>query len=217
MEPVQIPRDSVVSQIRKILLGRISNGTSAPGSRLVELQISRELNVSQGSVREALRELEALDLVVTVPFKGAFVREISDEELKQAYIVRASLEELAGQLAAPNLAGDVEHLRELAKEIREAAHAGDLERYSRNDILFHQTIMESAKNRFLSRAWDGLSLAIRVRFWVLQGRIDITQIEKDHWDILDALEKGDGERAGTLLREHTLRVMSSYRRPKPGN
>ena len=211
MGSIQIPRDSVVSQVKKILLRRISGGEIAPGTRLVELQIAREMSVSQGSVREALRELEALDLVMTVPYKGTYVREVSDQELSQAYLVRAALEDLAGQLAAPHLLGNTDELRQLAHVIRDAAGKGDLEQYSQCDVRFHQLIMEAAKNRFLLRAWESLSLAIRVRFWVIQGRIDISKIEKDHWQILEAFEAGDGIRAGQILRNHALSVMNSYR------
>ena len=59
---MQVQRQSVPDQVRRTLTERILAGQYQPGERLVELQIARELGVSQGSVREAFRELEAARL-----------------------------------------------------------------------------------------------------------------------------------------------------------
>ena len=67
--------------------------------RLVELKIAAEMATSQAPVREALRELEAMGLIETLRNKGARVRVITDEELRQIYDVRAQLEAYASALA----------------------------------------------------------------------------------------------------------------------
>jgi len=100
-----LQRDSMAERVKQELLRRIMNGELPPGSRLVELQIARELNTSQGPVREALCELEGLELVVTKPYKGSYVREVTPQDIREAYMVRAALENLAGQLAAPHFKG----------------------------------------------------------------------------------------------------------------
>src|ERR1700761_6732584 len=97
--------ESMAERVKHELLRKIMNGELPPGARLVELQIARELNTSQGPVREALCELEAMDLVTTEPYKGSRVREVTPQEIRDAYVVRASLEELAGRLAAPHFRG----------------------------------------------------------------------------------------------------------------
>jgi len=88
-------RTSLPQQIRDQLLERIMTGALPPGSRLVELKIAKEFSTSQAPVREAMRELEALGVIETVPNKGARVRTISNEELRQLYDVRAQLESYA--------------------------------------------------------------------------------------------------------------------------
>ena len=67
MPPAQhaLPRDSMAERIKQELMRRIMQGELAPGTRLVELQIARDFHTSQGPVREALRELEALELVTS--------------------------------------------------------------------------------------------------------------------------------------------------------
>lgn len=197
-----IQRDSMADRVKQVLFRRILEGKLAPGARLLELQIARELNTSQGPVREAFRELEALQLVVTEPYRGTYVRHVSDRDTLEAYQTRGALEELAGQLAAPHLKRRTAALRQEAEAIREAARADDVEGYAVHDMNFHRMIIEAARNRVLLRTWDSLSFEMRIRLWISQGRVDLNAAEKDHWPIIEALGRGDGPRAGRLLRQH---------------
>src|SRR5271156_2758228 len=95
-------RDSMAERVKQELLRQIMSGDLPPGARLVELRIAEGLNTSQGPVREALRELEAMELVRTEPYKGSHVREVTPKDIREAYVVRTSLEELAARLAAPH-------------------------------------------------------------------------------------------------------------------
>jgi DNA-binding GntR family transcriptional regulator len=195
-------RDSMADRVKQDLLRRIMNGELLPGARLIELQIARELNTSQGPVREALCELEGLELVVTEPYKGSRVREVTPQDIQEAYMVRATLEELAGQLAAKHLKGSVAPLRKIATSIREAARKKDIPGYARHDIDFHRLIVESAANRILLRTWNSLAFEVRLQMWLTRGKIDLISVQEAHWEIIDALEQGDGKKVGTLLRKH---------------
>src|ERR1700744_1759278 len=121
-----LQRDSMADRVKQNLLRRIMSGELMPGTRLVELHIAKELNTSQGPVREALCELEGLELVVTEPYKGTRVREVTSQDISEAYMVRAILEELAGQLAAAHLKGSVASLKQIASRIRESARKKDI-------------------------------------------------------------------------------------------
>src|ERR1700757_903041 len=122
-------RESMAERVKQELLRRIMNGELPPGVRLVELHIARELNTSQGPVREALCELEGLELVVTEPYKGSRVREVTPQDLHEAYVVRATLENLAGQLAAPHFQGNVDELRTIATRILNSARKKSIADY----------------------------------------------------------------------------------------
>src|SRR3954470_7940676 len=102
-----LSRPMLRDRIKDAILARILDGSYAPGERIVEIRIAQELGVSQAPVREALRELELLRLVVSEPFRGARVREVGAEELAEIYPVRAALEEVAARAAAVRLGGDV--------------------------------------------------------------------------------------------------------------
>jgi DNA-binding GntR family transcriptional regulator len=92
-----VARTVLREQVKEILLERILRRELAPGERLVETRIAQELGTSQAPVREALRDLELLRLVESVPFRGARVRAVRDEDLLGVFPVRAVLEELAAQ------------------------------------------------------------------------------------------------------------------------
>lgn len=197
-----LQRDSMAERVKQDLLRRITSGELAPGTRLVELHIARELNTSQGPVREALCQLEGLELVVTEPYKGSHVREVTPQDIREAHLVRATLENLAGQLAAPRFQGDVDALRKAATAIRNAARKKDVAGYARHDIAFHRLIIEGAANRVLLRTWNSLAFEVRLHLFLSRGKIDLMSVQEAHWQIIDALEAGDGSRAGELLRRH---------------
>lgn len=195
-------RESMAERVKQELLRRITTGELQPGARLIELHIARELNTSQGPVREALCELEGLELVVTEPYKGSRVREVTQQDIREAYMVRATLEDLAGQLAARHFQGDVATLRKSATAILKAARKKDLAGYVRDDIAFHRMIVEGSANRVLLRSWDSLAFEVRLHLWLSRSNIDLVRAQEPHWTIIEALEAGDGKSAGELLRKH---------------
>ena len=192
----------MAERVKQELLRRIMSGELPPGARLVELRIAHDLNTSQGPVREALRELEAIELVTTEPYKGSRVREVTEQDIREAYMVRASLEELAGQLAAKFLKGRVDALKKEADAIRKAAAQKNIDQYARHDHNFHRMIVDAAQNRILLRSWDSLAFEARIHMRLIKGKLDLSQVQEAHWAIIEALSEGHGTIAGRLLRKH---------------
>src|SRR5665647_2599782 len=88
-------RSLLSDQAYDLLKSRLIAREYAPGTRLVESEIARQLAVSQAPVRDALRRLAHEGLVLQLPRRGSFVAEVSAEEVRDAYALRAALEELA--------------------------------------------------------------------------------------------------------------------------
>jgi len=84
-------------EIREQLIADILSGRLPPGSRIVETRLAQQFGVSQAPVREALRDLALFGFVVSSPFRGTQVREISPEDLLEIYPVRAALEGVAAR------------------------------------------------------------------------------------------------------------------------
>lgn len=194
-------RASTREQITQYLLERILDGTYKPGERLIELNIANELSTSQAPVREALRYLEAMRVVVTEPYKGTRVREVTDRELAESSQVRAALEELGAELAAPLLKGNVERITQESKQFMKAAKQKDVQKYSQHDIEFHRLIMEASGNQLLLSIWESVVLETRFRRTLSRiGEEQLVEFGEAHLPVIDALNDGDGKRAASILK-----------------
>src|SRR5712692_9191380 len=189
-------------QVRRTMSARILAGHYKPGDRLVELQIARELGTSQGSVREALRELEASRLVESEPRRGTRVRVLSLKELRDAYFARGILEQAAAATAAKAFKGNVEKLRQEFQGTLDAAEARDLVEQAAHVYALHRMIVEASGNCVLLRLWESLAFETRARVRLAWAAIDLKQVKTSYAAILAALEKGDSRASARLLREH---------------
>lgn len=198
-----LERTVMREQIKELIMQRILEGSYRPGDRIVELQLVNELGVSQAPVREALRDLEAMRFIETQPYKGARVRAVSRIELAESYPVRAALEQLAGQMAAPQ--ADAELLSQLEAEMqnmRKAARNHDQHGLLTHDARFHELIVEASGNTVLLEAWSGLRIEAFTLVSVVTSHLDLVAIANTHLPILDALRQRDGELTGKVLHEH---------------
>jgi len=189
-------------QIREALLARIFDGTYQPGTRLVETVVAKEFGTSQSPVREALRDLEALRLVQSEPFRGTYVRAFEPGELLEVYPVRAVLEELAAREATMRLHGDVRALKRCLEGMRAAAARCDSRREIQYDVEFHRHVVEAAGNDVLLRTWQSLAIESRTTMTVVAGGVDRTDLAERHVPILEAIERQDPAGAGAAARQH---------------
>ena len=78
----------------------VKDGRYAPGQRLVEADLTAELGVSRGPLREALGRLAAEGVLELEPYRGAVVRRLTREDVEDLFSVREVLEGEAARLAA---------------------------------------------------------------------------------------------------------------------
>ena len=194
-----VGRTVLREQVKELLLERILAHVYAPGDRLVETRIAQELGVSQAPVREALRELETLRFVESSPFKGAWVREISDDELAEIYPIRAALEDVAARAAALRLAGDVTALE---REIRGMEQAKDVHEQVEHDVRFHRLIVDASGNARLIELWASLQVEARTMITALRTGLDAGEVARRHEPIVEALRRQDADAAGQRIRAH---------------
>jgi DNA-binding GntR family transcriptional regulator len=193
-------RTGLGDQISQVLLDGIVSGRFEPGERLVERRIATELGVSQAPVREALRRLEALRLIETMPNRGARVRAFTEEDFAEFFPVRAGLEETAADLAVKRLDGDVTvlegHIERLA-----AAEGPDVMRHS---IAFHREIVEAAGNRLLTSVWESLGIEVWTTLSVRRHDTELCGKTAEHIEIADAFRRRDPG-VGRLLHGHVMK------------
>src|SRR5215472_442807 len=108
-------------EVLDALRSSIVNGRLAPGARLIERELIGMTGVSRTVIREALRQLEAEGLVDVVPNRGAVVRELTVEEARDLYAIRALLEGLAARMFVEK-AGE-QDIAALGRELKATAAA----------------------------------------------------------------------------------------------
>lgn len=196
-----------VDRIYQQLLDAIVTGHLAPHSRLRESDLSRELGISRGPLREALHRLESRKLVRKIPHVGAQVVGIDRQELIELYQIRENLESLACELAAERIT-DAE-LNELGTVLeRHALYLEDQDdRFyiqQDGDLDFHFKIIQASGNRWLiSLLCDELYQRVRMfRFQSAHRRRRPRQALEEHQRIYEALRQRDGELASLLMKRH---------------
>ncbi|MFI9200717.1 GntR family transcriptional regulator [Streptomyces sp. NPDC053048] len=194
---------SLREQIREHILEGIVSGRWQPGERIVERRIAAELLVSQTPVREALRELESLRLIESVPNKGVRVRDLSAADLKESYPVRAGLEQVAAELAADALAGDVSALEREVAALEVADRAGDSEAQARHTVAFHREIVRAAGNSVLLHTWESLGIEVWTTLSIRWLSPEPRAHAEDHAEIVRAFRRRDPA-IGEVLKRHVL-------------
>ncbi|GHC63773.1 GntR family transcriptional regulator [Streptomyces cinnamoneus] len=194
---------SLREQIREHILEGIVSGRWQPGERIVERRIAAELLVSQTPVREALRELESLRLIESVPNKGVRVRDLSAADLKESYPVRAGLEQVAAELAAETLAEDVSALEREVAALEVADRAGDSEAQARHTVAFHREIVRAARNSVLLHTWESLGIEVWTTLSIRWLSPEPRTHAEDHAEIVRAFRRRDPA-IGEVLKRHVL-------------
>lgn len=192
--------------IKEYLIDAILTGKLATGERIVETHVARELNVSQGPVREALRDLEFLGFVETQPFRGSYVRRFSHQELLQIYPIRAAIEGVAAHAAASlgdaDLEGHLRELREYYGQMLAAAENNDGHAHAKADIHFHSAVVRASGNPLLYTIWDNLRLATTTFMSAILTHRGLPELANRHLALLNALEARDPDAAERAAKWH---------------
>ncbi|WEY42151.1 MULTISPECIES: GntR family transcriptional regulator [Paraburkholderia] len=140
----------------------IVEGVLAPGSRLSEVQVAKQLNVSRTPMREAFAQLEREGLVTILPRVGAYVRSVTLRDVEEIYTVRAALECLAVQLASERMTAlGTAQLDDVIEAMRTSVDANDVAAYVDALDRFYTIVMTIADNRTLQQSHASLIGPVR--------------------------------------------------------
>jgi DNA-binding GntR family transcriptional regulator len=184
----------------------IVHGRLAPGQRLKEEELARELGMSRTPVREALLILQSDGLVESVPRRGATVRSYAVDDLDDLYQLRAVLEGHAARRAATRIsAADVARLEESCSRFELLRAADDLQDLVKENLVFHNIIIDAAESprlRGLLQRVIQVPLVYKSYYWYSVEQKLISQ--HYHGQLARALGTGDAERAEMIMKEHVL-------------
>ena len=183
----------------------ITSGQLPPQTPMVETELSERLQISRGTLREAMRQLQQEGLVTVGPRGRLYVRHLGPKEIGDIFAVRAALEAMAaGALAQwTDRAGALAELRSLLQTMSEARVDENLEGRIESDLNFHRGLCRLTGNDTLLHTWESLEGSIRmsIMFAGTERAIRNMNIAR-HKAILDAIASGDAAVAATAVHEH---------------
>lgn len=200
--------DEVADRVR----AAIFDGTYPPGTQLRETELSAELEVSRGPVREALTRLEGEGLLRSGWHRGAVVVELSADDVAEIDSLRDALEHLAVRLAVERASDeDLDAVTGAADRMARAEGAHEL---AALDIAFHDAVYAAAGHRRLQEAWHTIRSQVHL---FLVSRIGVSvdgylaTVPGEHRELAGALRARDTGSALRLFadhREHALDVLN---------
>ncbi len=207
-----VNRDTITARAEAALRHAIVEGRFAAGERLVERQLCEALQVSRGSLREALRSLRSEGLVDLVPHRGPVVASITTAQAREIYAIRGALEGLAARSLAlqpdakaiERMLAALERLRDIQRGVADRATLIPVK------TEFYRALFDGAGNATLGQMMENLLARISVLRRTSFSRPDrlaasIGEIGK----IVDAIRAGDPELAERASRLHVANACAA--------
>ncbi|WP_053382280.1 GntR family transcriptional regulator [Leucobacter celer] len=159
----------------RLIRDRIDSGQYVPGYRLVLAPIANELGMSVVPVREAIRRLEAEQLVTFERNVGAQVSLIKETEYLHTMQTLALVEGAATGLAAPHITDDqIRRARLINQTMRESLSSFDPQAFTELNLEFHSVLFETCPNPHIldlvHRGWNRMKVLRNSSFSFVPGR-----------------------------------------------
>ncbi|PZX17180.1 DNA-binding GntR family transcriptional regulator [Palleronia aestuarii] len=200
-----LDREGLVDRIAETLMEAIIAGRIAPGDRLSESTIARDMGVSRAPVREAARLLENSGLVRYRANRGFFVHEIAAEGFRDLYELRIAIETAAAlRLIAGDAAAALPALTAALDRLKAAAEGEcDVTAMISADLAFHRAICLASGNARFVQVFDQIANETRLGVMLI-GRLydDPAEIARSHEPVLAAIAASDREAVVAAIEYH---------------
>lgn len=206
------PREArtVHEYVRRTLRAAVMDGSLPGGTRLVQADLAHQLDVSTTPVREALRDLATEGLVVLDPHRGALVRSLDIDEVRELYDLRMTLEpKMVRRVISTITADRLTHAADLQRRMEEPRQASAWAELNRE---FHAVLSEPDESTRLARILAGLrdSAAPYVALSLVSRPEQVPEANDEHAELLSLYRSGDVDGAVELTLTHlrsTLRAI----------
>ncbi|MDA1013856.1 MAG: GntR family transcriptional regulator [Planctomycetota bacterium] len=207
--------DTLREKAYRHVQAKILSGEYAPGQKISELSVAKEIGISRTPVRSAIRELEREGFLEQVARYGTIVRKANRRDIEELYDMRRALEGFAAECACDRMNDeDVGLLRDLydrtevliteTRKITERPDEDTLRRFVEADMQFHVVILRSTGNRRLMKSVsDSRLLSEWGRYARRPHHIDMLATAwAQHLTILQAIEAREGNQANKAMSAH---------------
>lgn len=196
----------------ELLRERILAGDFGLGERLVESRMAQQLRISRGPVREALKQLRAEGLVREEPRRGFFVVDLTVEDVREIYELRAAIEgRAARRIILNNYLSALDELGRILDRLRLATDENDRASFTRLDLSFHEKLCLLSGNGRLHRVFVGYAAVLGLLFRLEVDRIytsqaSLEELWEEHRVLFEAIRSLDARRAEEACDEHLDRA-----------
>ena len=210
-----LERTTTPEGVYRVLRAAILDGTVPPGGQLRERDIAADLGVSRSPLREALSRLEEEGLVVKIPFRGAFVVEVSAQDVAEIASIRLLVEPYAGELALEALRGhERPRLAQTIEEFHRATREDDIPGSIDAHLQFHRLFYDLSGHAILRSLWNGWETKLRMYLSVDHRTYgDLNDIAVEHERLAAVALEGDPHAFRRVLAQH----FRSALHPAPGD
>jgi DNA-binding GntR family transcriptional regulator len=204
MSAVTLTPRALYEEVAELLRQRIFRRELEPGSWIDELKLAEEYGISRTPLREALKVLAAEGLVTMKVRRGAYVTEVSEQDLADVYHLLSLLEsDAAGVVAERATDAQRAELKSLHAELEAAASPEDREHFFAVNERFHMQLLAIANNKWRDQMVADLRKVMKLNrhnSLLKAGRIGESLAE--HRAVMAAIEARDAEAAMSRMREH---------------
>ncbi|MEP3275691.1 MAG: GntR family transcriptional regulator [Stappiaceae bacterium] len=186
----------------------IVNLRLVPGTKLSEVEVAKQSDVSRQPVREAFIRLSNMNLLQIRPQKATLVRKISIQDILNTRFIRTAVEVEVVRTACENVEEkDLNLLRENLKLQKKAVADGDGDLFHDLDYAFHKGLCLAAKCEFAFKTIaENKSHVDRLCMLGLADNSGMKDLYRDHCEIFDALRQGEADTIVSLTRQHLMRL-----------
>lgn len=213
-----IRQETVREKVYRLLKEAILTGKLLPGQYYTEIQIAETLEISRTPVREAVNDLINDKLLVAVPRHGVKVREFSETEVEQVFMLRRVIEGEVLNKVVKTITNDcLIQLKRILQEQKEAVEEQNRIQFIQLDQRFHNRLMEIAGYKLVQEMVNYLHNITRLighQAILVDGRMD--EVIKEHQEIVKAIEEKDYIRSKEKMIVHLKNTEMSYRKIRQG-
>ncbi|MHC1720735.1 MAG: GntR family transcriptional regulator [Clostridiaceae bacterium] len=200
----------VYNNLRK----RIISGELPAGTRLLELELAEEMDISRAPIREAFNMLEKDGFVKIMPRKGVVVSETTIDDIYAIWEMRMLIEPYAARITLDSIPS--EEIEELYREIvYVGGHPDEFERYMESDLKLHDLISKYLDNSYMKATLDNLKAhSLRIRWSDEYTAVGVRHpetpeaVNEEHLKIAEAMKKRDHKQIQNAVHQHIFQSIS---------
>jgi DNA-binding GntR family transcriptional regulator len=208
-----VDRSSLSSEVAKKIRIGIFNGSIQPGQKLLEQDLSSQMNTSRGPIRDAFIRLEHEGLVYREPNRSVTVVEMTVEDVEEIHSLRLNLELLAlHYFCRDQFHADLSILEDAVARLRTCIASGAaLEEAVECDLEFHEEMVRMSGHKRLSNLWQSLKPQIGFLIFTknIHNVLNFAGGADQHEELITAISRKDYAKGQQILTAHLTNVLNA--------